>query len=236
MMYQPMKRAVVALMLVSASVVFADARDGRAQNFSGLNGQELQARQDSEADIAVLLGGLFNKGNKIAGNITKVMVKKDSERQLVVSVNSSQLDNKVLWGELHDRDGKRQTQILTTSMVVPSGSTPTDLIFNLDERMPKDAKLESASLHLYAASSSNSPPGLVRSYSIAKKWQMEIRPENMVTVIAPQPIEEAAELTERAVIMVMPSKTVTPQVMRREGALARPRLMVPDQPMRIQPQ
>jgi hypothetical protein len=102
--------------------------------------------------------------------------------------------------------------------------------------MPKDAKLESASLHLYAASSSNSPPGLVRSYSIAKKWQMEIRPENMVTVIAPQPIEEAAELTERAVIMVMPSKTVTPQVMRREGALARPRLMVPDQPMRIQPQ
>jgi hypothetical protein len=236
MMYQPMQRFAFALFLMSASLMLADARDGRAQNFSGLNGQELQAKQDSEADIAVLLGGFFNKGNKISGSITKVLVKKDSERQLVLSVSASQLDNKVLWGELHDRDGKRQAQILTTSMVVPAVANPTDLVFNLDERLPKETKLESASLHLYVASSSNSPPGLVRSYTLAKQWQMEIRPENMVTIVAPQPIEEAASLTERPIITVMPAKSMTPQVMRREGALVRPKLMLPDQQMRLQPQ
>jgi hypothetical protein len=151
-------------------------------------------------------------------------------------VSASQLDNKVLWGELHDRDGKRQAQILTTSVVVPGGTNPTDLVFNLDERLPKETKLESASLHLYVASSSNSPPGLVRSYTLAKQWQMEIRPENMVTIVAPQPIEEAASLTERPIITVMPAKSMTPQVMRREGALVRPKLMLPDQQMRLQPQ
>ncbi len=239
-MNQPRKHLVIVLFLMSIGIGIGMAplagEDGHAQNFSGLNGQELQAKQDSEADIAVLLGGLFNKGNKIPGSITKVVVKKDSERQLVLSVSSSQLDNKVLWGELHDRDGKRQAQILTTSMVVSGGTNPTDLIFNLDERMPKETKLESASLHLYVASSPNSPPGLVRSYTIAKQWQMEIRPENMVTIVAPQPIEEAASLTERPIITVMPSKSVTPQVMRREGALPMPRLVLPDQPMRIHPQ
>lgn len=220
------KHSISTLFLMSMCLALIET--SRAQNFSGLNGQELQAKQDSEADIAVLLGGLFNKRNKISGSITKVMVKKDSERQLVLSVNSSQLDNKVLWGELHDGQGNRQTQILTTSVVVPSGTNPTDLIFNLDERLPKETKLESASLHLYAAGSSNSPPGLVRSYTIAKQWQMEIRPENMVTVIAPQPIEEAASLTERPIITVMPAKSITPQVMRKEGALLRPKLMLQD--------
>ena len=227
-MNEPRQRLLMTLFLMGTGMVLCTALDGRAQNFSGLNGQELQARKNTEADLGVLLGGLFNKGNKISGNITRVVVKHDSERQLVLSVSSSQLDNKVLWGELRDQDGKRQTQILTTSTVVPAGTTSTDLVFNLDEKLPKETQLDSASVQLYVASSSKSPPGLVRSYDIAKKWQMEIRPENMVTIIAPQPIEEAAQLTERPVITVMPPKKLGPQVMRREGALLMPKLMLPD--------
>ncbi|WP_447987199.1 hypothetical protein [Nitrospira sp. Nam74] len=226
-MNEPRRRLLMALLLMGTGMVLCAALDGRAQNFSGLNGQELQARKNTEADLGVLLGGLFNKGNKVSGNITRVVVKHDSERQLVLSVSSSQLDNKVLWGELRDQDGKRQTQILTSSTVVPAGSTSTDLVFNLDEKLPKETQLNSASVQLYVASSSNSPPGLVRSYDIAKKWQMEIRPENIVTIIAPQPIEEAAQLTERPVITVMPAKKLSPQVMR-EGALLMPKLMLPD--------
>ena len=231
-MNEPRQRLLMTLFLMGTSMLLCTSWDGHAQNFSGLNGQELQARKNSEADLGVLLGGLFNKGNKVSGNITRVVVKHDSERQLVLSVSSSELDNKVMWGELQGQDGKRQTQILTTSSVVPSGTTLTDLVFNLDERLPKETQLDSASLQLYVASSSNSPPGLVRSYTIAKKWQMEIRPENMVTILAPQPIEEAAQLTERPVITVMPAKKLTPQVMRREGAVLIPKLMLPDRQIR----
>lgn len=221
---------------IAADLGLLAAQDGLAQNFSGLQGQELQAKQDSEADLAVLLGGLFNKHNKIDGKIAKVVVTKDSERQLVLAVSAEQLENKVLWGEMHDRDGKRQAQILTASVVVAAGVPVTELIFNLDERLPKETLLESASVHLFAAGSSNSPPGLVHSYNVAKKWQMEIKPENMVTVIAPQPIEEAASLTERLGIAVIPSKKLTPLMMKKDQALVRPRLMLPDQPFRIRPQ
>jgi hypothetical protein len=228
MMPQSTPCAVLTLLLMSAGMMLGVAEDSRAQNFSGLNGQELQLKRDSETDLGVMLGGLLNKDAKISGNITKVIVKNDSERQLVVTVSSAQLDNKIVWGELYDQDGKRQPQFLTNSMVVPAGSAPVDLIFNLDERLGKDAKLESAALRLYAANSSKASPGLVRTYPIAKKWQMEIRPENLVTVIAPQPIEEAAELTERVATTVVPSKTLTPQIMRRDAAVLRPQIIMRD--------
>jgi len=223
-------RMTMGIVLTGIILSLPLEHDGFAQNFSGLNGQELQARRDSEADLGVLLGGLFDKNNKISGTFGKVVVRKDSERQLVLSVSSSQLDQKVLWGELQGSDGKRQTQILTTSVVVPNGSAPIELTFNLDERLSKETKLESAVLYLYAARSSGAPAGLVRSYSIAKKWQMEIRPENMVTIIAPQPIDEAASLTERPVMTAVPSRSLSPHMIMKDRVFVGPRLMLQGQP------
>lgn len=232
------KRVLPGLLLLAVGISAAPAMVGQgyAQNFSGLNGKELQSKSDTEGDLGVLLGGLLNKGSKIPGSITNVQVKRDSERQLVLSVSSTQLDNKILWGEVRDRDGKPQLQILTTSVVVPAGANPAELTFALDERLPKDTKLESMSLHLFAANTANSAPGLVRAYSLGKQWQMDIRPENMVTLVTPQPIEEAAALTERPLLTIMPAKILTPQSMRKAGAVAMPKLMLPDQQLRIRPQ
>jgi hypothetical protein len=221
--------------VIAAALGFLAVRDSLAQNFSGLQGQELQARQDSEAALAVLLGGLFNKDNKIDGTITRVIVTKDSERQLVLAVSAERLENKVLWGELHDRNDKRQTQILTTSVVVAAGTSVTELVFNLDEQLPKETVLESASVHLFAAGSAGSPPGLVRSYPVSKKWQMQIKQENLVTVISPQPIEEAASLTERLGIVAIPARKFTPLMMQKEPSLVKPRILTPDSAVRIRP-
>jgi hypothetical protein len=235
-------RTYGAIFFVIAAVLgLLVVRDSLAQNFSGLQGQELQARQDSEADLAVLLGGLFNKDNKIDGTITRVIVTKDSERQLVLAVSAERLENKVLWGELRDQDGKRQAQILTAPVTVTqlvtvaAGTFPTELVFNLDEQLPKETVLESASVHLFAAGSAGSPPGLVRSYPVSKKWQMQIKQENLVTVISPQPIEEAASLTERLGIVAIPARKFTPLMMQKERSLVKPRILTPDSAVRIRP-
>ncbi len=226
----PFTRSTMRMVLMGILLSMPFEYEGFAQNFSGLNGQELQARRDSESDLGVLLGGLFDKNNKISGTFGKVVVKKDSERQLVLSVSSSQLDQKVLWGEVQGSDGKRQAQILTTSVIVPNGSSPIDLTFNLDEQLPKETKLESAVLYLYAARSSGAPAGLVRTYALAKKWQMEIRPENMVTIVVPQPIEEAAALTERPILTAVPSRSLSPHMIMKDRVLVGPRLMLQGQP------
>ncbi len=226
--------AMLFLLLVSWLGVALDD-EVLAQSFSGLNGKELQSRINSEAEMVALLGEPGNKVNML-GNISEVAVKTDSEHHLVLSVSSVQLDQKVLSGKLHGTDGKHQAQILVMPVVIPPGSTPTELTFSLDERLPKETRLESAVLHLFVADSSSTPPSLVRSYIIAKKWQMEILPENMVTFIAPQPIEEATSLTERPIITAVPPKSLTPHAVIKEGVLARPRVVVPNQPMQISPQ
>jgi hypothetical protein len=168
-------------------------RDAVAQNFSGLQGRELERERDHESAV----GSLVDKalGNKNAqGNIHKVIVTGDAERRLVLTVRYSQLDGKVLWGELQDRDNKPQAQILTNSVVIKKGTTQAELVFRLDERLPQETALESGLLKLYVAKDLRSGASATLTYKIAKRWQMEIKPENQVIVITPQPIEEAARL------------------------------------------
>lgn len=169
----------------------AAEREVAAQNFSGLQGQELKLVRDRDTVIEGLLDRALKKQS---GSIDKVVVVDDAERRLVLSVRYAQLDGKVLWGELTDREKKPQPQIQTNSAVLKGGSNQVELVFKLDERLPREAMLESAVLKLYIAKDLRSSPSTTITYGITKHWQMEIRPENLVVVITPQPIEEAARL------------------------------------------
>jgi hypothetical protein len=167
--------------------------DVAAENFSGLQGRELELTRDRDSAVGSLVDKALGNSNT-QGNIQRVIVTADAERRLVVTVRYAQLDGKVLWGELQDREKQPQPQIVTNSVVLKNGTTQVELVFRLDERLPPQTVLESALLKLYIAKDLRSAASATLTYKIAKRWQMEIRPENQIIVITPQPIEEAARL------------------------------------------
>jgi hypothetical protein len=168
-------------------------RDAAAQNFSGLQGRELEFTRDRDSAVGSLVDKALGNSNT-QGNIQRVIVTADAERRLVVTVRYAQLDGKVLWGELQDREKQPQPQIVTNSVVLKKGTTQVELVFRLDERLPPQTVLESGLLKLYIAKDLRSAASATLTYKIAKRWQMEIRPENQIIVITPQPIEEATRL------------------------------------------
>jgi hypothetical protein len=186
------QRTIVLLGIVFAMDI-ANTSPLAAQNFSGLEGRELELVRDRESAVGSLLGGVLSNKN-IGGNIHKVVVANDAERRLVLTVRYSQLDGMVLWGELQDRDKKPQSQIMTNSVVLKGGANQVELVFKLDERLPQETMLESALVKLYIAKDLRSGASANMTYGLTKRWQMEIRPENLVVVITPEPIGNAARL------------------------------------------
>jgi hypothetical protein len=194
---------IIALQLGTLSPAIAQEET----NFSGLKGQVLAEAERIESGVQSLVGSLLS-GDKVKGRIVSVTVTEDSEHRLVVQVKYSDFEKeRKIWGEVRNNERKIQREILTSSADVKPDSGDTELVFNLSDRLPEGAQLESAFLYLYIGRPQKRTPSLVKAYYLGKKWQIEIMPENIVLKITPKPVGSAASLTQTK-SFVMPVKKI----------------------------
>lgn len=183
-------RLTVVLVFCMALAGASFLRGAHAQNFSNLQGKELTLVSGGDL-LATGLGRLF--GGKIDGRIERVMVTDDRERRLVVKISYSGLDGTKLTAEVQGSAKQPQRQIHSAPLNLASGPSEVELSFDLDNALPEGTTLESAFLTL-SISKGNRAPGLVQTYSLPKRWQMAIRPENVVIRITPHAEGDAAGL------------------------------------------
>lgn len=194
---------IIALQLGTLSPAIAQEET----NFSGLKGQVLAEAERLESGVQSLVGS-FLSGDKVKGRIVSVTVTDDSEHRLAVQVRYSGFEKeRKIWGEVRDSERKIQREILTSSVDVKPDFGDTELVFNLSDRLPEGAQLESAFLYLYIGRPQKRTPSLVKAYHLGKKWQIEIMPENIVLKITPKPVGSAASLTQKK-SFVMPVKKI----------------------------
>jgi len=181
-------KIVLTLCLALSCTLFFSA--ARAQDFSHLQGKQLTL-VNGEDIVTAGLSRLF--GGRIDGRIERVTVTDDRERRLAIKVAYTGLADMRLSGEVQTSDKRTQRQIKSNAIALTNGPAEVELVFDLDNRLPEGTTLESAFLTLSVAKI-NKAPGLIKVYSLPKRWQMAIRPENVIIQIKPRAEGIAASL------------------------------------------
>lgn len=162
----------------------------RAQNFSNLQGKQLTL-VNGEDIVTAGLSRLF--GGKIDGRIERVTVTDDRERRLAIKVAYSGLAEMRIVGEVQSSDKRTQRQVKSNALSLSNGPAEVELVFDLDSRLPEGTALESAFLTL-SVNKIGKTAGLIKVYALPKRWQMAIRPENLVIQVKPRAEGSAASL------------------------------------------
>jgi len=204
-----------------------------ARNFSGLEGKALTPSNELEAGLESLLRTALSHDKDLKGEIEKVLVVDDSERELVLRVNLSGFEGRKIWGELQGADKKKQDQFLTEPASIDAGTKQVELKFKLSKNLPEGTQLESTHLRLCIARPDRSAPSRVYAYLLGKKWQIEVLPENVVVKVTPVPIGEAAKLPKQKTAILPPPKTYRLKV--PAAALIKPAVLPVKPAVKIQP-
>lgn len=175
-----------------------------AASFSGLENKELVTVHDVETEVGALLGHYLGDGKELKGRIQKVLVVEDTERKLVVKVFYEGFVGGKLWGQVRDRDNKLQNEISGSPLILNDSDGYVQLIFTLDDRLPEGTQVESAFLRLNVGHRDKSTPGVMQSFQLPKRWQVDILPQNRVVKIVPQAIGTARKLQEKTPKIVLP--------------------------------
>lgn len=186
---------------------------------SDLEGKELVAAGDAQADARAILGALLLKDS---ASLDKVVVKEDGDLRLVVTVTGANLGGKRLVGRTWGSDRAPQREVGCDPVTVDAGATEADLIFALDPSLPEGTTVDSPYLHLMVMRSGLPVPEKERTFALGKRWQVPVSPENVVTRIVLRPEGAAARLRETQVQIVMPKVQ-----MMKVGYVARPATVRP---------
>jgi hypothetical protein len=176
-----------------------------AQNFSNLLNKKLNKIDDVGSVIESGLGSLL--GGKIKGDIDSVVVVNDSERELHLKIFYRGFENAFFKLSTTDPSKQKQNAVKKSEFSLTGKSSPLTCVMTLSPDYPKGQLLESPFLKLEFAKDA-SKPGQVATYSLNKKWKIELNPENVVINIKPQPVGNTANLKPNEVKDVNASKPI----------------------------
>ena len=141
--------------------------------FSGILGSELRPHQD----VTSLLGDLLGGGKS---ELTKVVVSEDSETRLGLQISYKRMAGRKLRGTILGVKGQAQPGVPVVVVPAPAADGQLDMLLALAPDLPEGTAFESTGLRLEVIREGRALPELVRTYSVTKKWQSEISPENLV--------------------------------------------------------
>ena len=177
--------------LLVAGVVRAMPADGGG--YSGLVDRELVPASAFEESVREIAGELLG-GEK--GSLDRAVVTVDQESRLIVRVAHRGLQGRRLIAELLDRGREAQPEIGRASATLESDAGEVDLLFEPAVGAPEGAQLESGYLRLRVLRADHPVADLERTFRLGKRWQIPIRPENVVVKVTPRPEGSAAKLRE----------------------------------------
>ena len=181
-----------------------------AQNFSGLENTSLTKIND-------LSGTLTDLFSKFEGKIDQVTVLDDTEKNLSVNAEFSGTETGYLIARVLSADRKQQIKISSEGFSLEGKSSPVELNFNLSEQVPEGTELTSAFLEIKLSEKKNDFAKKTFLFTLPKKWQSEVLPENLVIPITLEPVGSAANLEEVVQTIVIPQKK---QVLKFDKASA----------------
>ncbi len=159
--------------------------------FSGILGSELRPHQD----VTSLLGDLLGGGKS---ELTKVVVSEDSETRLGLQISYKRMAGRKLRGTILGVKGQAQPGVPVVVVPAPAADGQLDMLLALAPDLPEGTAFESTGLRLEVIREGRALPELVRTYSVTKKWQSEISPENLVLKVVAEPEGAAAQLRTQA--------------------------------------
>jgi hypothetical protein len=105
-------------------------------------------------------------------------------------------------------DRRTQREVRVAPVKLGPGEGTATLVFELATDLAEATKLESASVRL-SVMRDNGLPLLVRTFALPKRWQVAIRPENVVFNVTAAPIGKAADLRPEDPHLVLPPRIRT---------------------------
>jgi len=164
-------------------------------NFSGLQGKQLQAVTDPAAYLEESANRVFGAGTNLTGQIDAVTVTDDGERRLTIRIGYSGFSGAQLWGEVRGADRNPQAEVPATAPVtLGPGPSQIDLTFDLAGGLPDDTAVTSAFLRLSVRRPDKSRAGVIRTFQLGKRWQQTVEPQNVVVRVTASPVGAAAHL------------------------------------------
>ncbi len=211
-----MKKLSVFSLLISFLLLFLGTTASTAQNFSGLKDKKLNKIEDLTSAISGLLSS-----KKLKGDINAVIVTHDSENELKLRIEYSEFETAYMAIAVQDNQKKDQRLISKQAFSLEGKTSPLEITLSLSESAPEGTALESVYLEIKMARKRGSFPKTFL-YTLNKKWQKEISPENLVIPVVLQPVGSAADLKEARQVLVRPKTkpkfkiaTVNPELLKK---------------------
>lgn len=204
---------LTTLILISTAV-----NSSYSQNISGLEGKSLTKIDDIAAGLVSLIGSGGLEGKIISVNVTA-----DGEKILKINVDYQGFPTAYLHAKVLAPDKTSQDDIKEAGMDLTGKASPLELQLNLKENVPEGFELESAFLQLRVSKSKTAVGGLLFLYALNKKWQKEIRAENILLHAALQPVGITSQLKETDKVLPVPLfKPVKMQQVKYTGTTGMP--------------
>ncbi|HYU10562.1 MAG TPA: hypothetical protein VEK77_14390 [Gemmatimonadales bacterium] len=184
-MKRPIWLLMIPLLLPSSTLL--------AQNFSGLEGKDLTAVEDLDVVASNGVLSLLGPGRNINGRIARVLVRGDRERRLVIVVSYNGFPKGGFRATVQDQTKQAQRWLGTPHVDSDTGSGQVEITVNLDTlHVPEGTSFESTYLRL-GFNKQGKSVGKEFQFLLPKKWQLAIRPENVVVNVRPTPIGRASQ-------------------------------------------
>ena len=178
-----------------ALLAWSDSPLHAQNNFSGLQGKQLQAVTDPAAYLEESANRVFGAGTHLTGQIDAVTVTDDGERRLTIRIGYSGFSGAQLWGEVRGADRNPQAEVPATAPVtLGPGPSQIDLTFDLAGGLPNDPRSHRRSCAFRSNSQDKSRAGVIRTFQLGKRWQQTVEPQNVVVRVTASPVGAAAHL------------------------------------------
>lgn len=165
----------------------------RAQDFSGLEGKDLTRVEDLELAASNGMLALLGVGKPLKnGRIDRVSVREDRERRLVIVVALSGFPNGGIQATVLDQTKHAQRWLNNPKVTFDSATGQAEITVELSGQAPEGTAFESTYLKL-GINKRNSSVGKEFMFLLPKKWQLAVRPENIVVNVRPVPIGRATQ-------------------------------------------
>ncbi len=164
-----------------------------AQDFSGLEGKDLTRVDDLDIVASNGVLSLLGPGRGLNNaKIDRVQVREDRERRLVVIVSYSGLPRGGLQATVLDQTKRPQRYLDAPKVNIDSSTNQVEITVNMDSHAPEGTSLESTYLKL-SYNKQGKSVGKEFQFLLPKRWQLAIRPENMIVLVRPAPIGRARD-------------------------------------------
>lgn len=171
------------------------------QNISGLEGKKLTKLDDIGSAVVSLFGS-----KDLEGDIKELIVTWDSENKLGFKMKYTGFETAYLRVQVLGPEKSNQNDVSKIEKDLTGTKDSLQLDLLLKEDLQEGTYFESPFLEVKISKSKDKFGGKVFLYSLHKKWQENINPENLVINIQPEPIGKAASLKANEEQIIMPSK------------------------------